>query len=209
MSNTLITLDRSTKWLIGIIAFMVLTPLIAQLLPAADHELAPGLHKTYLLLHILGAILFLGNIIVTGVWMLLAERSRSVPVIRFAVQAVNWADVYFTAPGAALLLLFGLALTRTEGGFEVAWIMLGMLLFALSGILWLLFLIPDQHRMITLSAETTNELPPEFFRTLHRWYLWGVIATLLPLATLYLMVQKPTLWNGSDRAIHDTVYEAR
>ena len=28
----------------------------------------------------------------------------------------------------------------------------------------------------------------------HRWYFWGLVATLLPLASLVLMVTKPKLW---------------
>lgn len=187
-------LDLSTKWLMGMVGLMALSPVIGWLLPVALDEVNPALHKTYLLFHILGAVLFLGNIIVTGVWMLLAERSGSVPVVRFAARVVNWMDVYLTAPASVLLIAFGVTLTRAHDAFTAGWLVVGVALFGLSGLIWLVRLIPDQQRMITLSESATDKLPAEFTPILHRWYVWGAIATILPLITLALMVRQPTLW---------------
>jgi len=103
-------------------------------------------------------------------------------------------DVFFTAPGAALILLTGFVQAEPHGGvYNENWIVLGLILFSLSGLIWLLFLIPDQHRLIKLSNES-DKLPKKFYEILHRWYFWGVIATILPLISLVIMVFKPKLW---------------
>ena len=147
-------------------------------------------------LHILGAVLFLGNIIVTGLWMAWAEQTKNASVLRFASKVVNWADVIFTAPGIILLLWNGLTLSKTWGGaLETSWIMIALGLFGASGIVWLAFLVPDQHRLIKISHSQLNAdiLPPEFYSTLHGWYFWGIVATILPLISLAFMVLKPEL----------------
>lgn len=191
-------MHKSTKWLIAMIVVIFLMPALSTILPASSREESMYLHDLYKSLHILGAILFLGNIIITGIWMYLAERSKIVPVIQFATKAVNWMDVFFTAPGAALVLLTGLLQAPHHGGlYTQSWILAGLILFSLSGVIWLLFLIPDQHRLIRLSNEDITKdgkLPKKFFKILHRWYFWGIIATILPLISLVIMVLKPKLW---------------
>ncbi|MDA1280645.1 MAG: hypothetical protein O3B95_11530 [Chloroflexi bacterium] len=42
----------------------------------------------HLFLHVGGAVIFVGNIIVTGVWMILADRNGDPGVIRFATSRV-------------------------------------------------------------------------------------------------------------------------
>ena len=56
-------------------------------------------------------------------------------------------------------------------------------------------LIPLQVRL----ARVTRALPPEaddlpdgYWRLERRWMVWGLLATVLPLANLYFMVFKPT-----------------
>ena len=190
-------MHKSTKLLIIIIAITFLIPILSLVLPAAgSDESVP--HKVYFALHILGVVLFLGNIIITGLWMFIAEKSKTISVMQFAAKAVNWMDVFFTAPGVAMLLLGGLMLAPSHGGlYSKSWITVGLILFSLSGIVWLLFLVPNQHRMITLSENNmvkNGKLPNEFFKVLYRWYFWGIVATILPLITFVIMIFKPKFW---------------
>jgi len=188
-----VEMHASTKWLIGEIA---ITVVVLTLLGITNYApLFPyNVHKV---LHIFGAVIFLGNIIVTGVWMFLAERAQEAVTLRFASKVVNWADVLFTAPGILLLLANGLILATTWGGIlGVSWITVALALFASSGVVWAVFLIPDQNRLIRLSAnaQAGETLPKQFFQVLHRWYFWGGVATVLPLISLGLMVIKPRFW---------------
>ncbi len=187
-------MHTSTKWLLGEIAII---GVIITLLNITGHpQFLP--YQWHKLLHIAGAILFLGNIIVTAVWLVLAEQTRNQATLHFAAKAVNWADVFFTAPGVLLILANGQILARVAwGGFSASWIVLALGLFIVSGIVWIGFLVRLQHRLIQLSAQSASSgapLPDAFFRVLHFWYIAGIIATILPLLSLLLMVLKPEVW---------------
>ncbi len=188
-------MHKSTKWLVGLIIFGALLTGLNFTLHALGYELGGLLSKhVYLFFHIFGAVIFIGNIIVTGVWIYFAERSRQVPVISFAARVVNWADVIFTGPGVILLLNTGIILAEEKGGiYGKSWITAGLILLTLSGVVWAASLIPIQNKLIKLSA-STDELSPMFFKLLHRWYFWGIVATILPILALGVMVVKPVLW---------------
>ena len=53
-------------------------------------------YRWHTFMHITGAVVFLGNIIVTAAWMLMAERTRSNNVIHFSAKSVIRADLLFT-----------------------------------------------------------------------------------------------------------------
>jgi len=64
-------------------------------------------HDGWVGLHVLGVVLFLGNLIVTAVWKVLADRTRQVDVIAYAQRLVAVTDIAFTAPGAILIAVSG------------------------------------------------------------------------------------------------------
>ncbi len=151
-----------------------------------------------LFMHILGAIVFMGNVIVTAVWMTLAKRSGNPDNLRFAAKGVIATDIYFTTPGIVLLLLNGGILgTGWFKSGQASWIWVALGLFTLSGIAWFGFILPIQRRLSRLADAEPNvdgDVPAEFYAWLKKWYRWGGIATLLPLASLVIMVLKPTFW---------------
>ena len=180
-------MHASTKWLIGEIA---VTGTAMGLLGAFGYPMVLP-YSWHKLLHIVGAVVFLGNIIVTGAWMALAEQTHDRKTLRFAAEAVNWADMFFTAPGVFLLLTNGFVMAIALNGLpKFHWVLAALALFTLSGIVWVVCLIPDQHRLIALA----DEGDASFGHVLHRWYFWGIVATILPLLSLVLMVVKPALW---------------
>jgi uncharacterized membrane protein len=185
-------MHKSSKWLIWEICIVIL---IVVLLGILGHPLILT-YEWHKLLHILGAVLLLGNIIITAVWMLMAERTNNYHVMRFAAKTVNWADVFFTVPGIFLLITNGDILSEQWGGvFRAGWITLSLSIFVISGVIWMGFLLRYQHRLIKLShAAHDDKLTPDFFMVLHKWYLGGAIATVLPLISLVLMFLKPTVW---------------
>ena len=64
------------------------------------------------LVHIAGAVLLLGNIIVTAWWKLMADRTGSAPIIAFAQRQVTLTDFAFTAVGVILLVVAGDTLSK-------------------------------------------------------------------------------------------------
>ena len=64
--------------------------------------------QTYLALkslHILGVVLFVGNIIVTGWWKVQADRTRHPAIVAFAQRQVTMTDWLFTFGGSTLVVV--------------------------------------------------------------------------------------------------------
>lgn len=148
-------------------------------------------------IHLLGVVLFLGNIIVTGWWKVMADRHGDPVVIAFAQRQVTLTDWLFTAGGAALVAFGGMAnAMATPGDFSFLhtyWMAWGFWLFIASGIIWATILIPIQIKQARMAKTFTRHtvIPATYWRLNWQWVFWGAVATLLPLANLYWMVFKP------------------
>jgi len=147
------------------------------------------------LMHLLGAVLFLGNIFVTAVWMSLVRKSRDAEVVRVGVRGILLTDALFTLPGVLLLALNGGVLGTQWFKAGAPWIIVSVVLFALSGIVWGAVLVPLQKRLarLTEAMPPHGALPPECDALISKWFRWGGVATLLPFVTLLLMVFKPAI----------------
>ena len=148
----------------------------------------------WLTLHILGVVLFLGNIIVTAVWKMLADRTRDPSVVAYAQRLVTITDVAFTATGAGLILVAGQVLAGRFGGvFGPSWLTWGWSLFIASGVIWLAVLVPVEVMQARLARgfEAGADIPERYWRLSRIWAIVGALAALLPLVALYFMVFKP------------------
>ena len=149
----------------------------------------------WLVVHILGVVVFLGNIIVTAVWKMLADRTRDPRVVAFAQRLVTITDVAFTATGAALILGSGHAMAGAFGGIGgPAWLTWGWALFLVTGIIWLAVLVPVQVLQARLARAFRDggEIPARYWRLGRVWAGVGAVAVALPLVNVFLMVLKPT-----------------
>jgi uncharacterized membrane protein len=150
--------------------------------------------NTWLVLHILGVVIFLGNIIVTAVWKVLADRTRNPAVVGYAQRLVTITDIAFTATGAALIAVSGQQMADRFGGVGgPGWLTLGVALFIASGVLWVTTLIPIQIAQARLARHFVLDgaIPDRYWRLATLWYVLGGIAIALPLVNVYLMVAKP------------------
>ena len=152
-------------------------------------------YRWNLLMHILGAVLFMGNIIVSATWVSLARRTRHTEAIRLGVRGIIVADTIFTMPGVLLLLLNGGILGTPFFKARAMWLFISMGLFVISVLLWAAVLVPLQRRMSAVMKATPPGAapPPEIEALLKHWFRWGGMASLLPLAALVLMVAKPAI----------------
>lgn len=146
-------------------------------------------------LHLLGVVMFLGNIIITGWWKYMADKTRHPVVIGFAQRQVTLTDWVFTAGGGLLVLLGGFGNVTYHGidWQHITWLSWGYWLFIISGILWVTILIPVQIKQARLARafENGGDIPDEYWRLGHIWIGVGTVATILPLLNLYWMVFKP------------------
>lgn len=145
---------------------------------------------TLKIIHILCACLFIGNVVVSGVWAALAERTRDHTIIRFSNRLVLITDVLFTAGGSLGVVITGYLMADRWGGQSAhPWIQWSYILFGLSGLIWLFILLPIQLRQRRLLRETT-QITTQYTRLSRQWQLWGALATLLPMPILYFMITK-------------------
>ncbi len=141
-------------------------------------------------IHVLSACLFLGNVIVSGTWAALAERTRNHEIIRFSNKLVLITDMLFTLSGALGVIITGhLMAERYGGSASHSWISWSYMLFGMSGLIWALVLLPIQLRQRQLLRKF-DHITSEYLRLSKVWQICGAVATALPLPILYLMITK-------------------
>lgn len=148
-----------------------------------------------LFLHVFGAVLFLGNIIVTAFWKVFAASQDDVLSVYSASKKVLIADFIFTLPGILLLLASGIiiAIQQEYTMNEFNWVTVSLGLFALTGLLWIAILLPLQLKMVRYSKQSVSQgVISQPYRQVYRyWTIVGSVATLIPIFILYLMTVKP------------------
>ena len=151
-------------------------------------------YLTLKMLHIFGAMLFLGNIIVTAFWKVFADYSKDWRVIAFSQRLVTYTDIFFTTIGVIIIASTGMLMAKHYGNYlQIKWIAWGLSLFIASGIIWVFLLIPLQIKLHRISKQFKNNqtIPGDYWRFEKFWMIFGIIATILPLINLYWMVFKP------------------
>lgn len=140
-------------------------------------------------LHVLGAVLFLGNVIVTGVWAAVMFRERQRTDFRIAARAIVLTDWIFTLGGAAVLVATGVTLAVSRGYplFETRWIRDAVIGLSVSTVLWLAVLVPAQREMRRLGPDSDARLRVVY----RRWNVTGWVAVAPLLWALWCMVAKP------------------
>lgn len=146
------------------------------------------------LLHIMGVVLFLGNIIVSAVWRMRAQKSEDKAIHTFSLRLIQRTDMMFTLPGVLLIVITGHMMAPQYGGIGTqGWIYHSYALLLLSALIWVAALLPIQRKQIRLITEAHAVKEAGIrYQTLHRWWaILGGLATLLPLIALYLMITHP------------------
>jgi len=146
-------------------------------------------------LHVVAAVIFLGNIITAAYWKLRADSIKEVQVIHTTAKNVMFADKVFTNPSILVLVGTGIVL-GINGPYSMAefnWLTTSLFLFIIMGILFIAILTPIQKRLIESSqkefVEKNGWKPYE--SASNQWALYGILLTIIPLVILYLMVMKP------------------
>lgn len=146
-------------------------------------------YTTWKALHVAGAILLLGNVTVTGVWSAYLYRHWRVGTMPFrpVARAILWTDLAFTVTGGALLTFTGiqLGLASEFPFFGTGWLLRGILSLALSTLIWLVVLLPDQFRLERATEAAVIR------RLFLRWSVFGWLSTVLLYVGLWSMVKRP------------------
>lgn len=148
----------------------------------------------YKLLHIVGVVLFLGNIITGLLWMRFAMETKEMRHIARTMRTIIRLDTYLTNPGVILIIASGV-MTAMVGHYPIlgtGWILWSIILFSVSGAVFMAKLAPLQRRIAAFAEQASNsdEDAAKLRALVRSWDLWGLIATLTPLAAAVMMVLK-------------------
>lgn len=150
------------------------------------------------LLHIVAVIAFLGNIATGLFWHIHAARTRDPRLLAHTVDGIIKSDRLFTIPGIVVIVATGIA-AAVAGGFPLlrtGWILWTLVLFTLSGLIFMAFVAPLQRRLLALAQAGSGPRSFDYAgyaSVARRWEIWGAAALLTPAAGLVLMVLKPAL----------------
>jgi uncharacterized membrane protein len=149
----------------------------------------------YKFAHIVGIVLLVGNITVTAVWKVFADRTRDAAVIAFGQRMVSGTDFGLTVPGIVLTMVGGYG-AMYEARYDFPgppWLFWSQISFAAAGVIWLGVLIPIQVRQAHMAREFAGaaQVPAEYRKLARRWIVWGLVATVPLVVALYLMIDKP------------------
>jgi uncharacterized membrane protein len=150
------------------------------------------------LIHVLGVILFVGNITTGILWKVQADRTRNLVLIAHVCAGLTRNDRFFTMPGVALIIIAGI-IAAIHGHFPIlgtGWIFWSIVLFTISGLAFMLRVAPLQRRMhgLAVAGAKDGQLDWSAYGAATRsWHVWGLIALVAPLVAVALMVLKPAL----------------
>ncbi|MEE4288193.1 MAG: DUF2269 domain-containing protein [Erythrobacter sp.] len=154
-----------------------------------------GWFYTFKYLHYLGIILLAGNITVTAVWKVFADRNGDWRIVRFGQRLVTGTDFGLTIPGIVLTMVGGYGVLWVQGYSltEPAWLLWSQVFFVSAGAIWLFILVPIQVKQARLANAFTSQadVTDEYRRLSRRWITWGLISTVPLCIVLWLMVAKP------------------
>ncbi|MBM3414633.1 MAG: DUF2269 family protein [Bacteroidetes bacterium] len=145
-------------------------------------------YQWHKLLHIIGVVLLMGNMIVGPIWFMYAYNSKDKHLLKFAGKLLALTDLYITIPGIALTVINGLFLASAYGGTKnQPWLFYSIILLF---VMWVLS-IP----LIYIQEKIYQSLSKDFDITtlsslLLRWGIMGTIIMIPPVVMFYLMVVK-------------------
>lgn len=154
--------------------------------------------NTYLLfkiIHLLAVVAFLGNITIGLFWMKWAYKAKNAGYLQHTVKGIIAADKIFTLPGVLVIVAGGIA-AAIKGGYPMlstGWIFWSIVLFTLSGIIFMTKVGPLQTKMKNYLEQSTinnNYEEPKFVEYMKAWELWGTLSLVTPLLAFLLMILK-------------------
>lgn len=146
------------------------------------------------LVHLTGIVLLLGNVTVTAIWKLYADRTRDPVIIAFAQRLVTITDWFFTFWGVVLLMVGGYG-AAWLAGMDVLrddWLLWTEALFVVAGLLWLGLLVPIQIAQARLARGFAAgvPIPPRYFWLGRAWIAIGLVATVPLALAMWVMVRR-------------------
>lgn len=156
------------------------------------------LYRVYLLLHLMGVILFFGGFVAALLAKAFADRAHDPRIAAHTFRMINFNDKWFTPLSVVLILVGGFGTAGIAGlpVVETGWIFWSLVLFGVSGLIFVFRALPLQHRL-ERTAQTGVEANDfdwaRYQRQARTWSRWAYLAFFAVLVALVLMVLQPAL----------------
>ena len=149
------------------------------------------------LVHVLAAIVFVGNITVGVLWKAMADRTHDPAICAYTMAGIIRADRIFTIPAIIILVIAGVG-TAQVGHLSIlgtGWILWAIVLFIIAGLAFapLSRAQREIHAVAEAGAKSASMDWARYEALSTRWNLWGTIALITPLLAVACMVLKPAL----------------
>jgi len=146
-------------------------------------------------IHILSSMFLFGTGMGTAFFKFTTDLSRNLQAMAIVNRRVVLADWLFTMPTVIVQPVSGFALAAQYGyPLDSPWLVASVLMYVIAGGCWLpvVYLQIRMRNDCDRALATGEPLPERYWRDLNKWCWLGVPAFIAMLATLYLMVCKPT-----------------
>jgi len=156
------------------------------------------MYDFYIFLHLVGVVIFIGGFAASLFAKGRAESTRDPKILSHTYALINFNDKWFTPLSIVFILSGGFAASFAAGLpiVETGWILWSLVLYGISGIIFVLRALPLQHR---LERMTSTSPSPEAFdwasydHLSRAWTRWASAAFVLVIGAFVLMVFKPVL----------------
>jgi uncharacterized membrane protein len=155
-------------------------------------------YDIFVFVHLVGVVLFFAGFSASLFLRVRAERARDPKIIAYSFSLINFNDKWFTPPAVVLIVAggFGAALVAGIPVVGTGWILWSLVLFGVSGLIFLFRALPLQKRIERLAAQDSDlgEFDWAGYRALSSvWSRWATTAFLAVVVAFVLMVFKPAL----------------
>ena len=153
------------------------------------------LYEAAIFIHITGVVMLLGNVTATAIWKFFADRTGNPVVIAFAQRLVTLTDISLTFWGIILMIVggYGALFVTDISPFAAVWLVYSQICFAVSGVIWLLVLLPLQIRQARAARAFAEggSIPDSYYRDCRLWIVWGLVSFAPLIVATWLMIAKP------------------
>lgn len=151
-------------------------------------------YSIWKLVHIVGVVIFLGNITTGLYWAWLSHRQGEFQHIARTFAGIIKSDRWFTMPGVYAILIggFGAAIEGEIPILRTGWILWPSILFAVSGIIFAIYVVPLQKKIERFVTDNpkSDAAWKAYSGLYRRWEIWGFVAWTAPVIALVIMVLK-------------------
>lgn len=146
------------------------------------------------IIHVISACILFGTGMGTALYMLIANRTKNLDIIKVATGQVVKADWLFTTTSGITQAITGFAMIFLHGySFRSSWILGAIIGYVVAGACWVpvVYLQIQMHNIASFCLQKNIPLTQQYFKYYRAWFVLGWPAFVSLIFVYYFMVAKP------------------